>query len=279
MPRTKQIGYYSDMYKLEFALPKFAMYKRILAKVLAERFVIDRGWSEEQAVALGTQVLRGNVETIFRWGEDLREEMPADSQFDSLPASSGRQSASEEFDFSAPVSGIAAAAITGASTDIESPHYQTPEDVNIGALGLDIASPLPSEPLREPDEKVVVPVPADEELVPAAPDEDLDLFDEGELDLAESADDAASAGGIGVGGPPSLEIVEQDLDLEMEPKGAATPLAEDAVEEFEAEELAVEPLEDNAPDTSRVTEPFPFPQSKNKPAKPNEDQWGFLGGK
>ena len=39
VPQTKQIGYYSDMYKLEFGLPKFAMYKRILAKVLAERFV------------------------------------------------------------------------------------------------------------------------------------------------------------------------------------------------------------------------------------------------
>jgi glucuronate isomerase len=68
VPRTKQIGYYSDMYKLEFALPKFAMYKRILAKVLAERFVIDRGWNEEQAVALGTQVLRGNVESLFACG-------------------------------------------------------------------------------------------------------------------------------------------------------------------------------------------------------------------
>ena len=68
VPRTKQIGYYSDMYKLEFALPKFAMYKRILAKMLAERFVIDRGWSEEQAVELGTQVLRGNVETDFPLG-------------------------------------------------------------------------------------------------------------------------------------------------------------------------------------------------------------------
>jgi glucuronate isomerase len=65
VPRTKQIGYYSDMYKLEFALPKFAMYKRILAKVLAERFVIDRGWTEEQAVDFGKQVLRGNVESIF----------------------------------------------------------------------------------------------------------------------------------------------------------------------------------------------------------------------
>jgi glucuronate isomerase len=66
VPRTKQIGYYSDMYKLEFALPKFNMYKRILAKVLAERFVIDRGWSEEQALQLGHQVLRGNVERVFR---------------------------------------------------------------------------------------------------------------------------------------------------------------------------------------------------------------------
>jgi glucuronate isomerase len=33
VPRTKQVGYYSDMYKLEFALPKFGMYRRVLAKV------------------------------------------------------------------------------------------------------------------------------------------------------------------------------------------------------------------------------------------------------
>jgi glucuronate isomerase len=65
VPRTKQIGYYSDMYKLEFALPKFRMYKRILAKILAERFVIDRGWPEERAISLGRDVLRGNVERIF----------------------------------------------------------------------------------------------------------------------------------------------------------------------------------------------------------------------
>jgi glucuronate isomerase len=65
VPQTKQIGYYSDAYKLEFCLPKFAMYKRILAKILAERFVIDRGWSEQQALELGRKVLRGNVEQIF----------------------------------------------------------------------------------------------------------------------------------------------------------------------------------------------------------------------
>jgi len=65
IPRTKQVGYYSDMYKMEFALPKFAMYKRILSKVLAESFVIDRKWSETDAIELGKQLLRGNVETIF----------------------------------------------------------------------------------------------------------------------------------------------------------------------------------------------------------------------
>ena len=42
VPRTQQIGYYSDMYKLEFALPKFNMYKRILAKVLAEHAALRR---------------------------------------------------------------------------------------------------------------------------------------------------------------------------------------------------------------------------------------------
>ena len=33
--------------------------------VLAERYVIDRGWSEERALDFGRQILRGNVERIF----------------------------------------------------------------------------------------------------------------------------------------------------------------------------------------------------------------------
>jgi len=65
VPQTKQIGYYSDMYKLEFALPKFRMYKRILSKVLAERYVIDRNWSEQRAIEFGSTILRGNVESVF----------------------------------------------------------------------------------------------------------------------------------------------------------------------------------------------------------------------
>lgn len=65
VPQTKQIGYYSDMYKLEFGLPKFAMYRRVLAQALADDFVLARGWSEERALALGRLVLRGNVERVF----------------------------------------------------------------------------------------------------------------------------------------------------------------------------------------------------------------------
>jgi len=65
VPKTKQIGYYSDMYKLEFALPKFRMYRRILAGVLTHDFVLGAGWSEQRAIDLGELVLRGNVERIF----------------------------------------------------------------------------------------------------------------------------------------------------------------------------------------------------------------------
>jgi glucuronate isomerase len=65
VPRNKVIGYYSDMYKLEFALPKFAMFKRCLTEVLSTEFVIARKWSETRAVDLGKQILRGNVEAVF----------------------------------------------------------------------------------------------------------------------------------------------------------------------------------------------------------------------
>jgi glucuronate isomerase len=65
VPASKQIAYYSDAYKLEFVLPKFNMYRRCLARVLAEDFVVARRWSEERAVDLARTILRGNVERIF----------------------------------------------------------------------------------------------------------------------------------------------------------------------------------------------------------------------
>ncbi len=65
VPQSKQIGYYSDAYKLEFVAPKFAMYRWSLARILSESFIKNRRWSESRAIALGQRVLRGNVATIF----------------------------------------------------------------------------------------------------------------------------------------------------------------------------------------------------------------------
>jgi glucuronate isomerase len=65
VPKTKQIGYYSDMYKLEFALPKFNMYRRILAQTLANDFVRPRVYTEMQALELARMLLRDNVRRVF----------------------------------------------------------------------------------------------------------------------------------------------------------------------------------------------------------------------
>jgi glucuronate isomerase len=66
VPKTKLVGYYSDAYKLEFVLPKYAMYRRVLAGVLADDFVRPGMLSETEAVALGTRLLRDNVKEVFR---------------------------------------------------------------------------------------------------------------------------------------------------------------------------------------------------------------------
>ncbi len=65
VPKTKQIGYYSDAYKLEFILPKYNMYRRILAQILADDFVRPGVYSETQAIALARLLLRENAERIF----------------------------------------------------------------------------------------------------------------------------------------------------------------------------------------------------------------------
>ncbi|MFM8273915.1 MAG: amidohydrolase, partial [Gemmata sp.] len=66
VPKTKLIGYYSDAYKLEFVKPKYGMYRRILAGVLADEFVRPGALSETAAVALGTRLLRDNVREVFK---------------------------------------------------------------------------------------------------------------------------------------------------------------------------------------------------------------------
>jgi glucuronate isomerase len=287
VPRNKQIGYYSDMYKLEFALPKFAMYKRILAKVLAERFVIDRGWSEQQALALGAEVLRGNVERVFRWGEDTSGQLPDESELDPLPSSAAA--------FAAPVT---APVVEGTSLFPREEDGATPlgtSPLTQSAFGSSVLN-TPAGPLRAPDEELTIPVPEDafqpEELASpgesggpeeAAPPLELTAeeltLDENALDLEEELSASASAAGIGAVGalsseppdePPSLELVEemeqtksQDSPFAfLDQPAASTPAADESAEELPP--LSLEALE---------AEPPP------KDNKKNQDQWGFLGGK
>jgi glucuronate isomerase len=66
VPKTKLIGYYSDAYKLEFVLPKYRMYRRILARVLANEFVEPGTMTETEAIALGQRLLRDNVRELFK---------------------------------------------------------------------------------------------------------------------------------------------------------------------------------------------------------------------
>ncbi len=65
VPKTKQLGYYSDAYKLEFVLPKFNMYRRILAKLLLDDFIRPRIYTEAQALELARLLLRENARRIF----------------------------------------------------------------------------------------------------------------------------------------------------------------------------------------------------------------------
>jgi glucuronate isomerase len=65
LPKVKLLGYYSDAYKLEFIAPKFNMYRRILAEVLAEVAIRQSGWSVDDALRLAKLVLIDNPKRVF----------------------------------------------------------------------------------------------------------------------------------------------------------------------------------------------------------------------
>jgi len=72
VPKTKQVGYYSDAYKLEFVLPKFNMFRRVLAETLAEDALRGRGWAQSRALEVARLVLLENPRRIFRRPGDSR---------------------------------------------------------------------------------------------------------------------------------------------------------------------------------------------------------------
>ncbi len=65
IPREKILGYYSDMYKLEFGPPKYLMFKQILARVLSQDYVLPGALSSTEAINLARDLLRNNAERIF----------------------------------------------------------------------------------------------------------------------------------------------------------------------------------------------------------------------
>jgi glucuronate isomerase len=65
LPKVKLLGYYSDAYKLEFILPKFNMYRKVLAETLAEECVRGRGWPVDRALQLGKLALLDNPRRVF----------------------------------------------------------------------------------------------------------------------------------------------------------------------------------------------------------------------
>ena len=259
VPRTKQIGYYSDMYKLEFALPKFAMYKRILAKVLAERFVIDRGWSEERAFELGQQVLAGNTDRIFPSAENR----PAPVVRQAPPAV---QSPSP-FTYPEPLPMMAAAAtmapLAGATEDPSSvlepfgSHVITPA-ADMGEE-LDLAPPMTMNPMP------TNPMPT--EPMPSDALEELDEFAEFEAEEAELSPATVVEGDL----PPELEIVDAgQLDVEDE--------FEDEIED----EVQIAPPEEIDPEIAPAAAEGRIlrhsdaePETPPEP-KPDSNGWDFL---
>jgi glucuronate isomerase len=77
VPKVKLIGYYSDAYKLEFVLPKFNMFRRVLAETLADDAMRGRGWSADRALAVARLVLLENPRRIFRRDENAAPAKPA----------------------------------------------------------------------------------------------------------------------------------------------------------------------------------------------------------
>lgn len=70
-PKNKAIGYYSDAYKLEFVLPKFTMYKEVLAEELAKRVIksCSSHWMAkfdvQDAIDIGRHLLDYNPRRII----------------------------------------------------------------------------------------------------------------------------------------------------------------------------------------------------------------------
>jgi len=261
VPCTKQIGYYSDMYKLEFALPKFAMYKRILAKVLAERFVIDRGWSEERAYELGRQVLGGNTDRIFPAAEDR-------------PAPVARQSVAADappvspYSYSEPLPVMAAAAATvpfalGASDSSELTPYEnnviTPasdaDDADVDAEDADFDNELDLSPPMALDASTIGSGDLDGPEFDSAANVGDDFAEE--ADFISSRDPRETipfAFAPAAATPFSAMNAEQELPPELEVVESFDDSANEITAEDSLDEIRLEDPEEVAPEIAEASQ-------------------------
>ena len=181
VPRNKQVAYYSDAYKLEFVWPKFDMYRRMLARILTDHFVVGSGWTEEQAIDLARQVLRGNVDAIF--GRPDESVQPGDdahgSDVDILDHPSEANTSQEpgiarptdtiltEPEIAAASAALAAGAIGMVTVDEQRPEPESQDDdvsgepATIETPGMDDESETDEAATWIPDDD---PLPTDEEI-------------------------------------------------------------------------------------------------------------------
>ncbi len=193
VPRNNQIGYYSDAYKLEFVWPKFDMYRQILAAILADHFVGFCGWSEEQAIELGRQVLRDNVDETFPPPQDPGATTPIEDTFvDDAVAGPPDTSVAGTAALAAEAIGIVEVqdqpeleeTVDLEQMDFE--HSREPIEETV-----DIAQPPQAESLRETVEEIeeVIADDAEVEQEPAVDQLDDDDDADAELDYMEESRD------------------------------------------------------------------------------------------
>lgn len=296
VPQTKQIAYYSDAYKLEFVWPKFDMYRRILAGILADHFVDGCGWSEERAVELGRQVLRDNVDEVFP-----RRELPsADSAavLEDTWAEDGPQIVTTDADSeeSAPawidpaVAGSSAALAAGAIGMVEVGDADGIES-NEAAGGVAPSSEPEQSDSFDDDESfstVIMPVSATEDDESSATEFGIAELSEEESseqpadNAVESSLDEEAFPTVVEDSPSTAETVRMD-EVDGEPSDADSELTdmptvlelEDTVrmEDTESEELGIgsEPTPDNLQDTAIPMEPPVEPAVELDPL-PSDDE-------
>jgi glucuronate isomerase len=279
VPRTKQIGYYSDAYKLEFVLPKFAMYKRILAKVLAERFVIDRGWSEERAFELGKQVLVGNVNRVFTEAQRPTVVM-------------GRSRDSRVFSREISMSEAEAAAAAGTlgtfyneriepTSGEEADDFDLSEsrgDADVESVGANDLGPLDLDERDQGERSEVGSFVAQEnggsnvldqmELQPSFGDDDLDSVEPLEMLPADEVDEADEIQPIELDAADEPPPVDYDELITSQPPVTEPTGSTDAPPELEVMELEEQPL-----DLGLDTRDEPAEQFDPVPISPAEEAW------